>query len=423
MPTIRVLESPARPMQRLGYLKYLARRVTTLNTSNLENLGNDLLDTVSKKVRVPLNEERADYIKKRLYDRAYKTLKETANAWSTSETPADLPPVSMELQDLYLADPALPSQVGKLVKGDWRKYPPLGIGLGFIRAGTYSANTRALSLLYFTPAEEWQAFREYKPEANPLCLDARQSLLMLYAFLDNDGEVIAPLWAQLQDRPPFTDRDVGDRLPDFYRQITARHRRHSLPVDERNRLQLLEQSADSIARWQSAERYAGGAREEASRPRVEPYVDMGILAKPDPFKYEYTFSPMGEVWVAAFAGERTSQEVADFLRSHFFSTAARAHALDARPITDPEEVVPYLYRASGNIRSPGGYAPIEELALVAGIEALLDDHLIIEPAVAREALIAYQKAHPYDVRFTVDRLGTLAHARFLEAPAVPVAQP
>jgi hypothetical protein len=36
--------------------------------------------------------------------------------------------------------------------------------------------------------------------------------------------------------------------------------------------------------------------------------------------------------------------------------------------------------------------------------------------VAREAIIAYQKANPYQVRFTVNRMGVLAHARFLEKP-------
>ena len=76
--------------------------------------------------------------------------------------------------------------------------------------------------------------------------------------------------------------------------------------------------------------------------------------------------------------------------------------------------MPHLLRASKAIQSPGGYAPIEEMALVAGIEGLLDHGVIIEPEVARKAIIAYQKDHPYEVRFTVDRMGVLAHARFVD---------
>jgi hypothetical protein len=52
--------------------------------------------------------------------------------------------------------------------------------------------------------------------------------------------------------------------------------------------------------------------------------------------------------------------------------------------------------------------------LLSGIWALTDDQVIFEPGTAREALIAYQKIYPYQVRFTVDRSGALAHARFMD---------
>ena len=54
------------------------------------------------------------------------------------------------------------------------------------------------------------------------------------------------------------------------------------------------------------------------------------------------------------------------------------------------------------------------MAIVAGIEVLLHNKVIIEHATAKQALVAYQKANPYLVRFTVDRFGALAHAKFLE---------
>ena len=63
MPEIRVFDRITRQMQRLGYLKRLLRRVQSTSTTNLENLGNDLIDSVTLKVRVPLNKDRARYIK------------------------------------------------------------------------------------------------------------------------------------------------------------------------------------------------------------------------------------------------------------------------------------------------------------------------------------------------------------------------
>jgi hypothetical protein len=47
----------------------------------------------------------------------------------------------------------------------------------------------------------------------------------------------------------------------------------------------------------------------------------------------------------------------------------------------------------------------------------LNERRWFEIALARETLIAYQKANPYKVRFTVDRMGVLAHARFMEETA------
>jgi len=414
MAGIRVLTSTARCMQRLGYLKRLTHRVIALSTSSAENLGSDLTQTVMRKVRVPLTTDRVAYIRQRLYDRVYNGLKKQAAAWSEGETTV----VAMELQDLYLADPTLPSQTGKLVRSDSIRYPPLGVALGLIRAGTYSPNTRALSLLHFTPEVEIQAFLDYRPEANPLRLSQAQALLLLYALLENDGEIIAPLLGQLaaEAADDFNDRDAGDRLPAIYRALIKRHRRRVLSAEERDRLEVLSGVADNINKWKGRSYTGGGARENTVRVRLEPYTDIGLLTKSDPFRYSYTFTPPGLAWAGALTGIESDAQVSEFLAIRFFATAARAWELEATPVTDPATIVPHLHRAWLSIRSAGGYAPIEEMALVAGIEALLEDGLIIETKVARGAIIAYQKANPYQIRFTVNRMGVLAHARFLEAP-------
>lgn len=420
MADIRVLKTTARSMQRLGYLKRLIRRVASLSTSNLENLGNDLTETVTRRVRIPLDGHRAAYIKQRLTDRAYTSLKAQADAWLNSRQEGEPPIVAMEVQDLYLADPALPSHVGKLVRNDWRKYPHLGVHLGLIRAGTFSPNTRAYSLLHFVTDAELQAFSDYKPEANPLSISPSQALLLLFSFLENDGEVVAPLLAQLAEEAAsgFTDRDAGDRLPAIYRGVISRHRSGSISADDRERLSILEKTAESIVQSTNVGRYEGGsAREESSRPRVEPYVDIGLLSKPNPFKYEYAFTKAGTTWANALAAVKTSSEVDTFRTERFFSTASAALGFQAREASNPDEIVSFLHRAWESIHSAGGYAPIEELALVAGIEALLKSQLIIEPGVARQSIIEYQRAHPYEVRFTVNRMGVLAHAKFLGTPS------
>ena len=415
MAEIRALDRTARCMQRLGYLKRLVRRVVSLETSSLNNLGTDLVETVTRKAQVPLTVDRVAYVRQRLYDRVYNGLKKQANDWQEGQETV----VAMELQDLYLADPTMPSQTGKLVRNDWRKYPPLGVALGLIRAGTYSPNTRALSLLHFTPEEELEAFLDYCPEANPLCLSRAQSLLLLYSLLESDGEVIALLFSKLASESvgEFSDREAGDRLPAIYYALVRRHQSRLLSADDREQLQILSQVADNVAKWKGQSYTGGGARENTVRVRLEPSVDAGLLTKPDPVRYTYAFTPAGMAWAGALAEVEGDAQIGIVLARHFFEVAARAWEIRATPVSDPGVLVHHLYRAWQAIQSTGGYAPIKEMALVAGIEALLGHGLIIEPAVARDAIVAYQKANPYKVRFSVDRMGVLAHARFLEAPA------
>jgi len=383
-------------------------------------VGNDLLEVSLKKVKVDLNQERAEYIKVRLFDRVYKALKEQVNAWEKDPN-SPLSYITLELQDLYLADPTMPSQVGKLTKDDWKKYPSFGTNIGLIREGTYSVNTRALSLLHLTPDSEQKAFLEYLPEHNPLKISLKQRFLFLFSLTETDGEVIIPLFSQMRESGQlnFSDRAAGNFLPEIYTTIIARHRTRSLSIELRERLEVLEKSAQSIIVARKSDKYEGGsAREEAIRPRIEPYVDIGLFTKPNPMKYEYAFSSIGAQWISKLTGLEDSTEIENFLSRKFFQSVASAWEINAGLVTDPDEITAYLRKAAKVINSSSGYAPIEELALLAGIEALVDDRKIFEIGPAREAIIAYQKANPYQVRFTVDRMGVLAHAKFMDESSI-----
>jgi hypothetical protein len=401
-------------MQRTGYLKRLIKRVTTTPTSNLESLGNDLLETVLKRVRIQIDENLATYIKARLGGNSYTSIKSQTNAWLKNGGSA--PFLLLELQDLYLSNPKLPSQVGRLVKEDWRKYPQLGMNIGLIRSGTYSPTTRAFSFLNLVPEQELQAFIDYKPEANPFLLSLEQRLFLIYLFLENDGAILVPLWKKLltSSESSFSERDAGDLLPPIIRNIISYYKNKLIPVGLRKRLESLGKSADNIALQLNVQDYKSvSAREENARVRIEPIVDLGILQKVNPLRYEYTFSAAGKALADSFTGDEDSTAIGEFLNQRFFTTMAAAQGIQAEILSE-EDIIPRLRGNWKTISSSNGYAPIEEIALLASIKALVNDNKILEIATARDALIAFQKANPYQVRFTVDRLGTLAHAKFID---------
>jgi len=407
MAYFRVLDSAKRPMQRLGYLKHLLNRCVTLETSNLETLGHGLTETVTRNVRISLTPELTDYIRRRLTDGTYRALREQVVAWERGDTTK---PVFMELQDLYLSDPGLPSRTGKLVAEDWRKYPYLGVHLGLIRAGTWSPFERGLILLRLASKAELEAFREYNPGANPLSLSAGQRLLFLYCLLENDGDVLRPLYARLAERSSFSDRDAGDLLPEIFKAIGQQFWNRSLPVEERDKLDRLLKIAESIEKWRGRSYSGGGAREEAIKVRVEPFADLGFLLKDDPYRYEYRLAPAGRTFFAALGDQA---DIAAFLDIAFFQTCAAAFGPPAARPATTEEMRAALVHAWAEIRSPLGYAPIVDVALLGGIYALTEMGCYFEIATARQFLRDWQKESPTALRFSVDRMGNMAHVRLL----------
>src|SRR5437764_14874928 len=101
---IRILSSANKTMQRLGYLKLLAQETARTETSNVAALGQRLISTVTKRVKVnaPFDPALSEYVRIRLFDRVYGELRKQVLEKPPAAT------VAMELQDLYLANPRVP---------------------------------------------------------------------------------------------------------------------------------------------------------------------------------------------------------------------------------------------------------------------------------------------------------------------------
>lgn len=405
---IRVLDASNRTMQRLGYLKPLCVLVNETETSNLASLGRRLIERVTKPVRcpLPLDEAVRDYIKRRLVDRNFRELRKTVLEGDSTGS------VSLDIQDYYLADAELPSRTGRLVKENWRRYPYLGTSLELIKKGTYSPLTRSLVLLAVTPKEELPAFGELDLAHNPLRLSDAQRAVLLYCFLDNDGDVLLPFFRKLGAfaGEAFDERAAGDHLPEILRQVIKDHRARPLSPEEKDRLTLLTKTATSIDRWRGKPYTGGGARQETVTVRLEPHCDLGLLQKPDKDRYEYQTTPalkaLLESWQAA---ENTDA----FLQQRFFGTFATYRGMAMRPASDAEATAE-LAQAGVSLKSSLGYSPITDVGLLAGARLLTQKGAVLELARTTELLKALQKRDPEFVRFTVDRMGVMAYVKFLK---------
>ncbi len=404
---IRVLDVPNRTMQRLGYLKALCAIVNETETSNLESLGRRFIERVTKRIKLspPFDDEIKAYAKSRLTDGAYRDVRKVILGNSIDSS------VSLEIQDIYLANSDLPSRTGKLVEANWRKYPNLGTSLELVKRGTYSALTRSLVFLLLTPKVELSAFIEVDREHNPLILSDAQALVLLYCFIDNDAEVVIPLYKKLAvlDQTSFTEREASEFLPDIFRQISKNYLNRAIPAEARERLAVLNKTAASIEKWKGKAYTGGGAREEVIRVRLEPFCDLGFLNKPDKDRYEYQFTPSCRVLLEKWESSETTDQ---FLQGHFFSTFAACRGIICAE-ADDTEALEALRKAGDDLKSSLGYSPIVDVGLLAGIRLLTEKGKALEISRTFDLLKAFQKRDPTLLRFTVDRMGSLAYVKFL----------
>lgn len=402
---IRVLDAANRTMQRLGFLKALAALVNESETSNLETLGKRFVARVSQRVKLtpPFDDDLKEYARTRLTDGAYRELRK--------KIMEDAGPAGVELQDAYLADRLLPSSTGKLVQADWRSYPYLATALEIVKKGTYSGLTRSLVLLAVTPKEELAAFGNLDKRNNPLRISERQAAVLLYCLLDNDAAVALPLLrALVQSGARFHERFAGDMLPDILREVIASHAKRSLPAEERDRLSMLGKIATTVAKWKGKAYTGSGAREAAIRVRLEPYCDLGLLRKPNREKFEYEPTDSARALISHYG---RAVDIDAFLRDGFFEAFAACRGIKARPAND-DEAIKALVDAGEVLKSTLGYTPLTDVGLLAGAGLLTERHCTLELGRTVDLLKALQKQDPNFVRFTVDRMGTLAYVKFLK---------
>ncbi|MCM8790054.1 MAG: hypothetical protein NC916_03450 [Candidatus Omnitrophica bacterium] len=292
----------------------------------------------------------------------------------------------------------------------------MAINLGIIRKGTYSLLVRGQAFLAIINADEKKSFYRtgsISPHIvlNPMRLTIPQCILLLFSFIEGDGDVLKLFYKNLLPiSESISDRDAGGYLPEIYRAIIKEHRSKARSGDDLLRIQKILDTADKIEKRKYIKKAAKDILLHSVTPRLEPFVDLGLLSKPDPFNYRYQIT---DATRAFFEQLISSESIDHFLNQSFFQAANKAFAINAEHRADRETILPLIQKAYTVLKSPLGYAPILEVSLLAGIYSITEMGTYFELSESLDSLKSLQKEKPDLVRFNVDRWGALSFVKFI----------
>ena len=350
-------------MQRLGFLKLLVSISTRQSTGTLLDAGQELVRALTSKVFLCWDDRLATYTRSALSEKTHAPTRRLAAHFLASDC-AVAPEIAVEIQDAYLGLGDLPSRRGRLAPTDDSRFPHWGISLGLTRKEPFGILVRGNVLLNLVTESELAAFRGFDLSNNPLALTRPQRLFFLYALLEKDLSILVPLHEQLLHRDGhFSDLEAGDLLPELYLSASRSLRNTGRAGHDADRAFQLAETAEAI-RARQGKSYGKTVREQTVTPRLEPLVDIGILAKPDPYSYSYKFTPCGrdffsnmkDRWPDPFSG--------------FGKAAAAFLGYEDREVSTDSDLLYLLHGAWDKLKSHLGYSPITETLLLGLIDGL-----------------------------------------------------
>ncbi len=396
-------------MQRLGLLKLLVGVSARGSANTLLSTGGQVIKALTSKVVLPWDNRTASYVRSALSVQTNARLREQA-AGFLSPGYSGPRQVALELQDAYLALGRLPSRRGRLATTDDSRFPHWGIALGLTRKEPFDPLVRGNLLLKLTKDAELLGFSQFDPLVNPLELTRPQRVFFMYVILKRDLSILVPLYERLAElNGTFSDMEAGDLLPELYFSASKALKRTGRGGNDSVWANQLAETASAI-RARQGKSYGKTVREQTVTPRLEPFVDLGILAKTSAYSYEYRFTPEGREFFSNMKGKWNGSF------SWFGKEAATVFGYGDREVSRDTELLRLLFSAWGEIKSHLGYSPIDETLLLGLIHGLEEGAGWFDLGKAYNTLRSAQKAVPGLLRFNMDRYGRLSVVRFMRPP-------
>ena len=378
--------------QRLGHLKMLCAVASPSNSMNLEGITSQFQASICSLVPIPSDrsEQVTEYIKNHRY--IQYDLKKGL-------------PDKIELQDYYLADSRLPSQVGALtgrLRGvdylhmEYVEIPAWAVRLKLLREGNYTLTDRGKTLRFPLISGGEAVAENAKKEVNPFVISDGERFLFLYSLLEADGDIIKRLYGELLQQ----NREITvviarwlmlDVLKKLLSQLTPRFGRSPSSTETgyvSSMIKTLERDSDQTV-----------------IPRLEPYVDCGIVRRVHRQYYTYKLSDNADSFLGLLS---EFDKIDDFLEKGL--AKACTDLLGVQSCRSTERIRHYIADSYLKMRSGLGYCSIRELAMLA-VACAINKHDCFEIDDVEQDLLSLSREHGMKVRFTKNRQGDIALVR------------
>ena len=400
-PILRWVDYARRSWQRVGHLRVLCSVAHPGNRTNLEGLSKRFESVITSLHKIPEgSEERVrEYIRDYRGNR-YRGRKDL------------LSPV--ELQDLYLSDPELPSQSGAIT-GDaatagyrhavYVEMPTWGVRLRLLRRDNYTLTDRGKVLLGLRRQSD-DDLRTFNPASNLYLVTPGERYFFLYCALDADGDLIQSIFSEILRRESsFSRREVGQIAAEALDSLSAS--RLSRVASGQERI-LKDRIAATVKAIKNQKGSGMGPCESVATPRTEPLVDCGILERTDRNSYNYLMTEKGRRFASALV---EAHSIDSILENGLAQWSVHLSNGGNAPGGKTGDVRPFIARGYSLLRSGLGYCSIREVAVMAIAMAIDEGSCTFELADVENVISELARNHGRDVRFTKSRQGEIAQVR------------
>ena len=323
------------------------------------------------------------------------------------------------IQDVWLADPAVPRATGAVTRENATELPQLGVALRFLREGNYTRTDRGRALLIALGGRR-SSIERAEPAPNPLGLGFASQLLLAAALLEADGDFLQSVWrtAEVLEAETFTRVDFTSGMKAACDDLLARGRRRTRTGADRGVMVRLKDWADAVAKPRGSGKDWGGGRppDQLATVRVEPWVDLGVLTAADRFSYKYALTPGQRQVVAAFAH---ADEIAELSATSLVTLMHTAHGRPLPRRAGDQEAWDAIRVAYGELRTTLGFAAFAEVVLLAaGRLADAPQPRLLELRQGVDLLKERRRDAPRDVRIGINRRGDLTYMKLSEAARI-----